>query len=458
MLFIKWSILVVIMKVPIYLGRGHALYGRATGNKTRRTLDLKTEEANHMLFLGGSGFGKTTVMRALIESIWSAYLNKGIAPIIFVFERKIDVSKAEKIKEIYYKESQKYSKEMLYKKYGKNTWDYIIKYVELMNKYPHLYGSPGDFAMGMPNILGKYTKWAGNNTILGYFGLSPYAFPVNRFVFRPRRRLNNIKIDNGWKTEVIEAKIKYSSIDFSFIEKLTHVGSGALHGERLRKIWNIEKIRDPDKVLEKALEWDNPEKPSRTYSRIEETMDRLKKDPLFSKDESFFKYVSNKRINVIDFSQNSDLTTEEENLIFKMIVDMAVKSAFKLKIPIFFFVDEIQHFANNPVGLSAINKIYREGRSMGINLIGATQYMAGLNKSLIEGCTHIGIVGKIASPEDLKLLKKMIPGIDEDDIGMEESFSIDEYQKMKQKNKFRGYFAYDKQYVERIAYRHPQSL
>jgi energy-coupling factor transporter ATP-binding protein EcfA2 len=447
------------MNIPIYLGRGRSLYGRAKGNKTKRTIEMKTEEANHMLFLGGSGFGKTTIMRSLVEEIWSAYRESRIAPIMFVFERKIDVSKAEKIREIYYTETRKYSLPQLNKKYGENTWKYIKQYVELMNKYPNQYGSPGDFAMGMPNILGKYTMMTSNTTMLGYFGLIPFAYPVNRYVFRPRRDLKYIKIDNGWKTEVIDAKIKYNSIDFQFIEKLTHVGSGALHGERLRKLWDIEKIRDPEKVLEKALKLETSEEnPSRTYMRIEETIDRLQKDKLFSKDETFFKYISNNRINVIDFSQNSDLTTEEENLIFKMIVDSAVNTAFKLKIPIFFVVDEIQHFANNPVGLSAINKIYREGRSMGINLIGATQYMAGLNKSLIEGCTHIGIVGKIASPDDLKMLKKMIPGVDEDDIGMDETYSIDEYHKQKRQNKFKGYFAHDKQFIERITYRHPQSL
>lgn len=448
------------MDIPIYLGRGRALPDRTYTNKTKRFLKLRTEEANHILFLGSSGYGKTTVMRAIVEEIWIKYYEQSkIPPIIIIFERKFDISKTEKIREIYYKESQNYSEKKLYKKYGEETWKYIEKYIKLMKNNPTLYGCPGDFAMGMPNILGKYFKLnGGDNTVLGYFGLEPRPFPVNRYVFRPRRSLESIQIDNGWMTNVIEAKIKYSDINFTFLEHITHLGKETLYGVRLRKIWDIEKIRDPDKVLERAREMEISDPPSRTYLRIEEAMDRLKKDPLFSKDESFLKYITNKRINIIDFSQNSDLTVEEENLIFKMVVDTAINTAFRYKIPIFIVVDEIQHFASNPIGLSAINKIYREGRSMGINLIGATQYMTGLSRTLIEGCAHIGIVGKIASPEDLKMLKRMIPGIDDYDIGIDGISSVDEYYEMKRKNKFKGYFVYDKQYVERVEYRHPQSL
>ena len=466
------------MEIPIYIGRGRALPGRTYTNRTKRWLRLRPEEANHILFLGGSGFGKTTVMRAIAEAIWIEYYRKEkIFPIIIIFERKFDTSKARMIREIYRIESQKYSEKKLYKKYGEETWKYIEKYVKLMENNPILYGSPGDFAMGMPNIIGKYTKVNEENSILGYFGLEPKAFPVNRFVFRPRRSLESIQVDNGWMTNVIEAKINYRDIDFSFIESLTNTGTGSLHRERLKLIWDIEKIRDPDKVLEKARElelkrvWhdnniENPEelnkvKPtylSRTYLRIEETMNRLKKDPLFSEEESFFKYVTNKRINIMDFSPNSDLTTEEENLIFKTVVNTAINTAFRYKIPVFIIVDEIQHFASNPIGLSAIDRIYREGRSMGITLIGATQYVAGLKKTLIIGCSHIGIVGKIASPEDLKIVKRMIPGIDDYDIGIDGMPSVDEYFEMKRINKFKGYFVYDKQYIERIRYRHPQSL
>ncbi|AEF96060.1 ATP-binding protein [Methanotorris igneus] len=447
------------MEVQIYLGRGKALGWRKHGNKTLRKLSIKTEEANHTLFIGGSGFGKTTVMRGMIEAIWAAYTEKGIYPLIFVFERKIDVSKAEKIKEIYYIETQKYPRAQCMKKYGEKTWKYVEWYIQQMKKYPHLYGSPGDFAMGMPNVLGKYTRLSGDNSILGYFGLEPKAYPVTRFVFRPRRRLNNIKADNGWKTEVIDAKIKYSNINYAFLENLTNVGTGTLHGERLRKIWDIEGIRDPDKVLEIALQHEkNPDNPSKTYMRIEETMDRLKKDRLFSSDESFFKHISPKRINIIDFSQNSDLTHEEENLIFKMIVEWAIKVAFKYKIPVFFFIDEIQNFITNQHGKYAITKIYREGRSLGINLFGATQFLTGLDKILIDGAMHIAIVGKVVRLDDAKLLANMVPNLDIDDIMMEECNSIDEYLKIKQKNKFRGYFIYDKQFCERITYRHPQSL
>lgn len=51
----------------------------------------------------------------------------------------------------------------------------------------------------------------------------------------------------------------------------------------------------------------------------------------------------------------------------------------------------------------------------------------------------------------------MIPEIEDDDI-VEEISSFEEYCKIKKRNKFRGYFVYDKQYIERIEYRHSQSL
>lgn len=351
-----------------------------------------------MLFLGSSGYGKTTVMRAIAETIWLSNRSKGILPLIIIFERKCDISKAEKIREIYYKESQRYSEEKLYKKYGENTWKYVEEYVKLIESDPTLYGCPGDFAMSIPNILGKYTKWDEENSILEYFGLKPRAFPVNRFVFRPRRSLESIQMDNGWKTNIIEARIKYDIINFSFLEHIAHLSKETLYGVRLRNIWDIEKIRDPDKVLERARELEISYPPSRTYLRIKETMDLLKKDPLFSREKSFLEHITNKRINIIDFSPNSQLTTEEENLIFRLVVNTTINTAFKYKIPIFLIVDEIQYFARNPIGLSAINKLYCDGRAIGITLIGATSYTTGLDRSLIEGCTHIGIVGKIASP------------------------------------------------------------
>lgn len=446
------------MDIPVYLGRGRTLESRRYGEKTHRFFTLKTDEANHMLFLGGSGYGKTTVLRAIAEAIWLSCNFRGVKPLIIIFERKFDVSKAEKIRQIYYYESQKYSEKKLYKKYGEETWKYVEKYVKLMEKDPLTYGCPGDFAMGMPNVLGKYTKFNGENSILGYFGLEPRAFPVNRFVFRPTRSLESIQIDNGWMTNVIDAKIKYDLIDYSFIKHISHLGDSTLYGERIRNLWDVEMIRDPDKVLERARELEVSDPPSRTYLRIEEAMMRLKKDPLFTKEGSFFRHITNKRINVIDFSLNSNLKAEEENLIFKLIVNFGIMIAYKYKIPVFFFVDEIQHFARSPIGLSAIDRIYREGRSMGIGLIGATQYLAGIRRTILDGCTHLGIVGKIGSPEDLAKLKRIIPGIDEFEIGIADAYTLEEYLKMKKRNKFRGYFAYDKELVERIIYRHPQSL
>jgi hypothetical protein len=453
---------VISLEIQIYIGRSNSVGRRGHGTKTLRFLRFKTEDANHIGFLGPSGFGKTTIMRGLVEAIWTAFLQKGIRPFIFVFERKIDISKSEKIKEIYIKETNKYSDEMLMKKYGKKTWNYVKQYVNLLNKYPTQLGAIGDFAFGFPNVIARFHKIKSDTSILGDFGLSLKSFPVRRIVFRPRRPLKLIQIDNGWDTEVVEGKIAYKDIPYSILENIGSISGGTVYGRRLYRIWELEKVRDPDKVLELALQYEKkPDDPSMTYLSIQEIMERIKLDPLFTpnNDESFLKFLTNKKINVIDFSQNSDLTTLEEMVIFKMIVEKMINVAMKLRIPVFFVVDEVQNIMTHPIGRWALDKILREGRSLGITLIYATQYLHGVRDKnvLVNGTTHFGIVGKIASREDYKLLSSIIPDIDEDML-LDECSNIDEFENLRNKLRFKGYFSYGKVFTEWIRYRPPQSL
>ena len=450
------------MDVQVYIGQSNGINGRRNGRKTLRHLTLKTDEANHIGLIGPSGFGKTTVMRGLVESIWASFSNCGITPIIIVFERKTDISKSEKIRDIYRKESAIYDTPFLFKKYGQNNWNYIKYYVDMMMKNPLKLGAMGDFTFGFPNVLGKYFKSRGDHTILGDFGLMPRAFPVRRFVFRPRRELDFIKIDNGWKTDVVDAKIAYENIPYQLLEKISSIQGGTVYGRNLYVLWETKKIRNPDKVLEEALKLEkNPEKPGMTYLSIQTIMDRIKHDKLFTEDKTqdFTRFITNKMINVIDFSRNSELSPFEEMVILNRIVDKAISLAVKYRIPVFFVIDEIQNIMLDPLGRESINKILREGRSLGVTLIYATQYFHGIKDKnlLINGTTHIGIVGRIASEADYKTLKAIAPDIDED-LLLVECYNIDDFEKLKNKGRFKGYFIYGKAFTEYLKYRPPQSL
>jgi DNA helicase HerA-like ATPase len=164
-------------------------------------------------------------------------------------------------------------------------------------------------------------------------------------------------------------------------------------------------------------------------------------------------------INVIDFSRNSELSPFEEMVILNRIVDKAISLAVKYRIPVFFVIDEIQNIMLDPLGRESINKILREGRSLGVTLIYATQYFHGIKDKnlLINGTTHIGIVGRIASEADYKTLKAIAPDIDED-LLLVECYNIDDFEKLKNKGRFKGYFIYGKAFTEYLKYRPPQSL
>ncbi|MBA2846648.1 Cdc6-like AAA superfamily ATPase [Methanococcus maripaludis] len=449
--------------VRINLGIGRADPTKKFGERTKRTLNLKNDEANHITLLGKSGYGKTTIMRGMIEEIYSSYSYAGIPPIIIVIERKVDTSKPKKVIEIYREESEKLSPAKAYRKYGEGIWNYLEHYVKEIEKDKELkYGLMGDFAIGFPNILGKYTKMASdeNKSLLGRHGLSPAAYPARRFVFRPRREIEDIAFDNGPLTEVISSKLAYPDMPFEIIADMNNLGEQTRYSAILKNIWDISKIRDPKEVLMIAESSENPNSgPSQTYLRIEETMNRLKTDLLFTGDleNSFLTKLTNKKINILDFSQNSELETYEECLIFKLVVQNAINVAIKYRIPVFFVVDEVQNFMKDKNGKWAIDKILREGRSLCINLICATQYTDNLPKDILIGSSHIGIMGKLASNTDTKTLEKLIPDF-KDVVDFDEPGSLSEYENLKKKLRFRGYFSYNKDYTEHIEYRQPQSL
>jgi len=448
--------------VLINLGIGNRDLQKKHGEKTKRTLDLKNDEANHITLLGKSGYGKTTIMRGMIEEIYSSYSEAGTPPIIIVIERKVDTSKPKKVIEIYHEESEKLSEGHIYKKYGEGIWNYIEHYVkEIENDKQLRYGLMGDFALGFPNILGKYTKAGMDDykTLLGRHGLSPAAYPARRFVFRSRRNTEHIAFDNGPMTEVIDSKLAYLDIPFEILADMNNLGEQTRYYAVLKNIWDIQKVREPRDVLNIAAGYENNSGPSQTYLRIDETMNRLKTDVLFTSEikDSFLKQITNKRINILDFSQNSELDSDEECLIFKLVVQHAINVAIKYRIPVFFVVDEVQNFMSNKNGKWAIDKILREGRSLCINLICATQYTDNLPKDILIGSSHIGIMGKLASNTDTKTLEKLIPDF-KDVVDFDEPGSLSEYENLKRKLRFRGYFSYNKDFTEHIEYRQPQSL
>ena len=66
-------------------------------------------------------------------------------------------------------------------------------------------------------------------------------------------------------------------------------------------------------------------------------------------------------------------------------------------------------------------------------------------------------MGKLASNTDTKTLEKLIPDF-KDVVDFDEPGSLSEYENLKKKLRFRGYFSYNKDYTEHIEYRQPQSL
>ncbi|MCS3922586.1 Cdc6-like AAA superfamily ATPase [Methanococcus voltae PS] len=447
------------MDINMFMGLGRADTSKKR-DKTKRHVKMSVGEANHMIFLGKSGYGKTTLMRGLVEEINIAHNMAKIPAMIIVLEKKTDHTKAEKIHEIYNTETEKSSDNKIYKKYGEWVWNYIENYIQMQNQYKEHLGMMGDFAFGVPNIIGKFYKYDDKNTFLGRQGLQPYVFPTRRFVFRPRRRKEYISMDNGWHMcKVFDGKIPYDKIPFSLLSALSNLGDQAIYAQRLKNIWEVQGIKDPSIVKGIALEYENNKSnPSATYLRIAETMYQIKNDKLFSKKDTLFTNLSTDAINVIDFSSNSDLTHEEECLIFKFLVMYAINHASQTRTPIYFVVDEVQNMLTDKNGQWAVDKILREGRSMGINLITATQYMYGLPQSLLMGASHVGIIGRLASHTDWKVLNKLIDDFEDSVEPPDPVSTYTQYEDFKKKMKFKGWFSWDKSYTDRIEFRQPQSL
>jgi len=457
------------IRIPHYDPRSGPYFGRDS-HVRQVYLPLKSGEATHIWIMGPSGFGKTIEMKGLAEALWQYYHSKGQKVLIIIFERKFDTTKYKKLRDFYYSEVERLGKQE-----ARERYDFLSKYIYHAEHggLRHLLGMPGDFAMGLPNYTFKqvYINNQGKD-ILSWHVLKPKAFPNRRIVFRPTRPLEAIMLDNGPFTEVREGKISYSQIDFRTLAKRTHIISGTRYARFIEKFWDIERIRDPDKVIQ-AMKAEyqrmgkSVEPPDATLASVISIMEMLKKDRLFTKgkEHDFTSLITADRINIIDFSQNSDLTPMEEKIIFKLLVDYVTsKYVMRLKIPTFIFVDEIQDLigtsnqatSDNPAWL-AVEDIYRKGRSMEIALVASTQYMYRLPLNLIIGATHVVVAGRLAGPRDKKILQDLVP--DAHKVKAQEEYdTLEEAVLAMQNEKYRGWFCVNKSFTVRMYFRPAQSF
>ena len=210
----------------------------------------------------------------------------------------------------------------------------------------------------------------------------------------------------------------------------------------------------------------DPDPPDATLGSIISIMEMIKNDRLFAKakEKDFTSLITPDKINIIDFSQNSDLNTMEEKIIFKLLVDYVTsKYVMSLKIPTYIIIDEIQDLigtANqatpeNPAWL-AVEDLYRKGRSMNITLIASTQYMYRLPLNLVIGAAHVAVVGRLASPKDEKILRDMIP--DGHKIRATDEYESLEEMMQAKKDRFRGWFSINKDFTLRMYFRPCQSF
>jgi len=431
--------------VEIYIGKNT--------EREKRYIELKETEANHITFLGPSGSGKTTVERALAEEIHE----KVPGALVIIIEQKYDKNKVKDLNDFI-----KTLAEIKGKGFVKENFNEIIQYLSIVANDGIKYGKMGDFAFGWPNYPFSIIPVSEHDrhSILSWHGLKPKRFPVKRIVFRPVRDVDAIRRDNNCK--VVDGKIRYQDVDFSFIEKLAQINRNTLYGRIIKQAWDLEKKRDPKLLEQFATEWQakyrpNSNGPSTTYLSIMEVANLLKQDVIFSKHKDFTSELSTDVINVIDFSANSELYPEEEAWIVKHLVNFVVKKYVRFKnTPVFVIFDEIQNILQYYDGKLAVEKLHREGRSNWVNIIAGTQYMYGLPAFLVYGATHIGIVGRIASADDELLLSKVIKDFKR--IKEPRAKTFRDYKKLKPQLKGRGWFSFDKMYTERIYFRPPQSL
>ncbi|ASJ16732.1 hypothetical protein A3L04_06420 [Thermococcus chitonophagus] len=438
---------------------------------TYRYLELTEEDANHMVFLGPSGFRKTTAMKALIQEIWTktSWGRDREKPLIVVFEAKYDRAKAQAVKNTFITLLKEKGEKWLKDRFGEEHYKEMKFYITLLMN-PGMAGSiglMGDFALAWGNILGLQ-KIDSRNTELSNFGLRPEPFPMRRIVFNPTRELHHIAYDSGPEAEIIATKIKYSRLNFEDLAKLLNLNNYTIYSGVIKEAWDHLKIRDPDEVLHRAkeiyqemLEFLEIEsaKPNMSLWGVKATMERLKSNPLFEKDgKDLIDIIDNDKINVIDFSQNSRLTLEEKKLIFRKIIEYLMNEYAQIKETAIFIVgDEIQKYLDDHTGRKIISSLFREGRSNQINLFAATQYLHSLPSELIYGASHIAILGFLTSADDTRLLRKLIPDF-ELKYHQPLARTPGEVEKLRREHKGRGYIIINKLFTERILFRPSQTL
>ena len=436
------------MSIKLYLGRD------SSSARAPVEVPIKPNAANHFLLIGPSGFGKTTVLRALIGQVRAQVPGA----LIIVIEFKYDKNKAADLVNFLKAAAARYGAQV------RELYPALWEYVNVLKNDGIEHGKPGDFALGWPNWPWLLLKVHGNHNPFNYHGLKPEGFPVKRFVFRPTRSLSAIQRDNGPRSQVVEGHVRYKEVPFSLLLRRANINPNTVYGRIIKKLWDIEGIRDPDRLVHYAAELErrkgrNPDlNPSATYISIAEIADLLKKDRLFSKNDDFTAKLSTDYINVLDFSANSEIYDDEAAFIFKHLVDYIVsKFVRRYNVPVFLFVDEVQNLLEYEDGRRALNKLFREGRSNWVNLFVATQYLYGLPDFLIYGATHVVTVGYVPSLDDYQKLSRLIPDFKQK-VKQPKAKNRDELGALVHKLRGKGWISLNKLYTERVEFAPPVSL
>jgi len=463
-----------------YLGRL-----MSTNRKEKLYLPLKVGEANHIFILGKTGYGKTSFMKALAEALWEYYHEQGREVLIVIFERKYDYSKFQRLKAFWKKRVEEFGYEE-----ATRMHPFLAKYFEVMEKRPSLknqLGFPGDFAMSIPNyiLLDAYiTRKPYPVDVFTWHGLQLKSFPTRRIIFRPTRMPEAIRLDNGWgKVEVVIGRIHLRDISFEMLARKFDIPKGTAYGRILRKYWKVYKIHNPDEIL-KRVKVEEPSMRESTFESLKSILDEIRADPLYLKgsvlkpkaekitrsengiyDEPkpFTDYLTTKAINIIDFSDNSDLDLEEQRLIMYLMWQKIKLIAGRKRVDVWIFFDEIQDLigtageaSRHNLAWKAIEEIYRKGRSLSVNVVAGTQYLYKLPMSLIMGAAHIAVIGALASPKDLDILRVAIMDGERLRIPVEHD-SFEEFLKRRRK-KGRGWFSFDREFTVKLYFRPNQSF
>jgi len=442
---------------------------------------LGGSDAKHWLLLGYSGYGKTWTLRAMMEEIKRAHPKA----LVIAMELKHDKTKARDLAALYELSLRRLgSREAVEKIYPG-----LSQYVELWYDDARL-GFIGDFAFSIPNYIAQNIRlWDSRESLLTWHGLRPEAFPVKRFVFAPRRSMNSIILDNSLggyfedideneeknrKLSVVNAKIPYHRLSFDDVSLISHIEKSTVYGRRIKNLWDFMGLKDPDRLLNEAHQMDlfngrDPDtKPSATFLSIKEVAHMLKGTRYLAKEGNFFEELSHDHINVLDFSRNSKLTLRDEVFIFSKLVEWLVEE-YPGDADVFLFLDEIQNILRFNLGRDAVDKLLREGRSGGFHIMASTQYLHRLPRFLLYGSSNVAIVGRLSSPEDFSLLSKFTRDfkrkvdprlyIEDPETGRRRRVrNWREYLIARRREKGRGWVLLDREWVERIYYRPPQSL